>query len=422
MKIIRGRLARNTLFTTGILGARMLVQAIGLLLIVRLFDPNVFGQLAAASTLAVLLGVLPTLGSGFVLMARASRDPDAFAHVWRYAWPMTLVIGLALTLAYLPLASIASGADALPLTVLAVLALTELLAMPLIGLASYALLAKERVPLSQTLQSLPYLLRAVALIPCFIIDPRVRIEAYVVLQFGAATLALLATMLTVRRILDLRGSPRMPTKVELVDGATYAGMHAVAANSTEIDKVLALRFVGAHDTGLYAAASRVLVALMMPINAMLLAALPRLFSHGHVPTLEGFLLVRRVAQLSAAWGIAAALLLMTASVFVPVLFGEAYGASGRLMFWMGFVAPFMALRFAASCVLVAIGKPMDRLVFELAGLVVIIVGIVALAPSLGPRGIVLAIGIGECVMLGIGTSMLLKRLGASVSSVGNRSS
>src|SRR6476469_838649 len=118
----KGKLARSSLTTGGILGVRVAIQALGLLLLVRLFDPSMYGRLASAGTLAVLLGLLPPMGSGFVLMARAPRGPDAAPDVWRYAWPMTLVLGCVLAIAYVPLAGLVAGEQALPVRVLVLLA------------------------------------------------------------------------------------------------------------------------------------------------------------------------------------------------------------------------------------------------------------------------------------------------------------
>lgn len=407
-----GKLARTTVWTGAILGARVVIQAAGLLLLVRLFDPAVYGRIASAATLAVLMGVLPTLGAGFVLMSRAPRDPRAAEDVWGYAWPLTCALGLALGILYVALAMAAAGTQTLPWSVLVLFAATELVCMPLIGLVSFALQSREQVPLSQVLQSLPFAMRAAAIVPCFFVVGEDRLTLYAVLQLGAAALALLATLWIAHRHIPLGGAPRLPTQRDLTEGATYAGAHLVAANATEIDKVLALRLIGAHETGLYAAASRVLIALMMPINALLLAVQPRLFHHAHLPSRRGRRLVSLVVVLAFAWGIAAAVALVVLGMFVPRLFGQDYAESARIMGWMAWMAPLMGARFAIGCVLMAIGGGLDRLAFELTGILVAIGGLLLLGPQWQALGIVVAMGVAEATMLALGTFMVIKRLRA----------
>jgi O-antigen/teichoic acid export membrane protein len=417
----QGKLARSSLSTGAILGGRVAIQALGLLLLVRLFDPSMYGRLASAGTLAVLLGLLPPFGSGFVLMARAPQGPDAAPDVWRYAWPMTLVLGALLALAYIPMARIVAGNQTLPVGVLSLLAVTEILAMPLVSLASFALQSRERVPLSQVVQSLPFALRAVALLPCFLVPVAMRLSAYALSQCIATIVALAISFAVTRRHFDTRGRARLPTRHELGNGATYASMHIVAANATELDKVFALRLIGAHDTGVYALASRILVAMMMPINAMLLAAQPRLFGHAHSPSDAGHRLIGMVGKSAGAWGVLASLLLLALSAIVPMVFGPEYAPSARIMRWMALIAPLMGLRMAAGTVLVTLGRPLDRLTFELAGILVMIGSLLAIGGALGSSGVVLAVGIAESVMLAIGGSMVFRRIRVQKSLVNTRS-
>jgi O-antigen/teichoic acid export membrane protein len=402
------------LATGVVLGGRVAVQAVGLLLLIRLFDPSVYGRIASASTLAVLLGLLPSVGSGFILLARAPRGPSAMEDVWRYAWPMTLALGFLLGAGFVPLAQVLADKHSLPQSVLVLMAVSEILLMPLIGLASYALLARDRVPLSQILQSLPFGLRALAIALCFFVGDDEKLFFYATSQAVATAVAVVACLAIASRHFELAASPRLPTKSEISEGATYSAMHIVSANATELDKVFAIRLLGAYETGIYAAAGRVMVALMMPINAMLLAVQPRLFGHAHAPSESGHRLISTVGKLAAAWGVFAAVVLLALSAAVPALFGPEYAASAALMRWMALVAPLMGMRFAAGSVLVALGRPLDRLTFELAGILVTIAGLLAFAPFFGARGMVLAVGIAECVMLAIGCTMVLKRIRAEV--------
>ena len=412
MRMMQGRLARSSLQTSVVLGLRVVTQAATLLLVVRLFDPQVYGNLVAAGTLAVVLGILPSLGSGYVLMARTPGNAGATAEVWRYAWPMTTLFGLLLLAGYLPAAHLLGGHDALPWHVLFWLGATELLLMPFTMLLSHALQARERVPLSQLVQWVPLGLRVLAVLPCFLVPAGERLGLYALLQFAASLLGLLAAFWIATRHVTLAWRPRRPAPQELREGASYAAMHLVAANTSEIDKIMAVRVVGAHDAGLYNAMARVMVAMVMPVLAMLASAQPRLFQHAHAPGPQGRHLIRVLASIAAAWGVASCALLMLCSPLLPLLLGPAYAETARLMPWVALTAPFLALRFAAGTVLVALGRPLERVIYELVGIGLLVLGILVLSPIWNLRGVIVATIISEAAMAMIGWWLAARRLRA----------
>lgn len=412
-RLTKGALARSSLHTTAMLGLRVVTQAAVLLLLVRLFDPQIYGNLVAVSSLAVVLGILPSLGAGFVLMARTPGDINASAEIWRYAWPMTALLGFVLLACYLPAAHYLGGADALPWAVLFWLGAAELLMAPFTLLLSQALQARERVPLSQLVQWLPLGLRIFAVLPCFALPDADRLVAYALLQALAAALGLLAGLWITRRHVALDWRPRCPRMQELRDGASYSAMHLVAANSSEFDKIVAVRAVGAHAAGIYTATARVMAALVMPVVAMLLAAQPRLFQHAHAPTAQGRRLIAVIAVIAASWGVASGMLLALCSPLLPWLFGAAYADSARLMPWVALTAPFLALRFAAGTVLVALGRPLERVAFEVGGVALLALGILTLVPMWHVRGIVAAVIVSEAAMAAIGWWLVRRRLRAA---------
>ncbi len=399
---MRGKLARSSLQTGVLLGLRVLTQAAVLILLTRLLGPQTYGEFAAAASLAVVLGILPNLGSGYVMMARAPRGQDAVGEIWRYAWPLTVLLGLLLLIAYLPAARLFGGTTPLSWSVLCYLGATELLVTPFTMLLSFALQARQRVPLSQFVQWLPLGLRLLAVLPCFLVAEAERLPAYVLLQMLAALIGLSTGFAIARREVTLHWRPRWPNKAELGQGTSYAAMHMVAANPSELDKVLAVRLVGEHDAGVYAATTRVMGALVMPVIAMLLAAQPRLFEHAHQPTDQGNQLIRVIALLALGWGLLCWLLLSLCSPFLPWLFGPRFAAMVPLMPWLAVVAAPLSMRLAAGTVLVALGRPLERLSFELSGIVVLVIIMSLLAPILGVRGLGLALLTSESSMALVG--------------------
>src|SRR5690606_25434202 len=141
---VKGRLAQSSLQTGLVLGLRVGTQAIVLVLLARLLGPGLYGNFAAAASLAVVLGLIPNLGAGFVMLARGARDESGIAAVWRYAWPMTGLLGLLLLALYVAAASFITDPP-LPVHVLLLLGAAELLFTPFTLLLSFALQARDKV-------------------------------------------------------------------------------------------------------------------------------------------------------------------------------------------------------------------------------------------------------------------------------------
>lgn len=410
---MRGRLVRSSLQTGVMLGLRVATQAVVLVLLTRLLGPYVYGNFAAVASLAVILGLLPSLGAGFVMLARGTHDETGIADVWRYAWPMTVVLGLLLLLVYVVAAS-AITRPSFSVLILLTLGAAELLLTPFTMMLSFALQARERVPLSQFVQWLPLGLRMLALAPCFWLPDSLRLQGYVSLQFIASLAGFVLGLRISQRHVRLDWRPRWATRREIFQGASFAAMHLVAANPSELDKVIATRAVGADDAGIYAATSRVMSATVMPVIAMLLAAQPRLFRHAHEPTQQGHRLIVLVAVLALAWGSLSGIVLALLSPLLPVLFGASFAATSQLMPWLAAAAPFLSLRLAAGVTLVAQGHPAQRIVFEVSGILVLVAGILVFAPFFGTRGIAIALVAAEFCMASVGWWLVHRQLRSSL--------
>ena len=95
-----GNVAKNTIKTGGLLGGRVITQAISLILLSRLLGTELYGGFVAIATLAVVMGTLPNLGAGYLMMSLKVKREDAVTFIWRFAWPLTLFIGSILLIIY----------------------------------------------------------------------------------------------------------------------------------------------------------------------------------------------------------------------------------------------------------------------------------------------------------------------------------
>lgn len=399
-------LLRSGLLTGGVLGLRIVTQALTLVLLTRLLGPLVFGSFAAAASLAVVMGILPNFGAGFVMMARASRGSAAVDDVWRYAWPMTVMLGVVLLGIYLPLAQLLGGEYALPWLLLLGLAVTELVLMPMCSMLSFVLQAHDRVPVSQLVQLIPLGLRTLAVIPCFAFEGAERLQMYVLLQSVATVGGVVAGVSITSSMVALSWRPRLASWSEIKEGGSYSVMHIVAANPSELDKMVAVRLVGAFDAGIYVAGTRVMGAVVTPVLAMLLAAQPRLFRYADMELLHLRRLIGKLVLYAMGWGLACCVLLTVSGNWLVKLFGNSFSGIESMMGWLAIVAIPLSLRLTAGAVLVAIGRPLARVGFELCGIGMLVVGMILFAPTWGVKGMTAALFVSESSMVLTGWWMI----------------
>ncbi|QDE38791.1 lipopolysaccharide biosynthesis protein [Luteibacter pinisoli] len=399
-------LARSSFRTTAMLALRLLTQAVTLVAITRWLGPGRYGEYIAVASLAIVLSLIPNLGSAYVLMAREARMPGEGIDVMRYGWVLSLVFGTLLTASFPSVAQLTTHSR-FTWVDLWLIGATELMATPLILLLSGALQARHKVATGQGIQWIPLALRGCLAGTCLVAGDAITFHAFVCWQAVLAVAGLFAAILITSRHIPLRWSPRQPTRDEWKDGASYAAMHIVSANPTELDKILSNRLLGEHTAGIYAATSRILNAVVIPVIGMLLAAQQRLFIHGSDPGAGGRRLIRTLFVLAGAWGIVSAAGTTLCAPLLPWILGAAYADAASIMPWVALAAPFVSLRLSAGTVLVALGHPLHRMLFELLGAVLMAVLLVAGAHYAQARGMALGLACAELCMAAAGWWMVI---------------
>lgn len=399
---MRGPIARATLRTSAVLGVRLFVQAGTLLLVARMLGPHDYGAFAGVAALAVMLGTLSTFGTHIVLLAEVSRDPQRRAGVLPFALSTTLICGSLLFALYLLLATTLLGAAGIGTSVLVALGLAELILQPLLNLPGAEHQGHGRIATSQMLITLPLALRLLAAATVWLLHPVDPLRDYAWGYLGASALALLVATLSLRHPWPALRDWRLPRRAELRHAAGYAVLNLTGAGPAELDKTLALKLLPLAAVGVYAAGARVIGALTLPVIALMLAALPRLFREGQVDRTRSDRLLRWVFAAALGYSLLLAAALWVAAPLFDLLFGPRYHGLGDTIRWLTLAVPGMALRIAAGSALMALGKPWMRVGFELGGLVVLTAAAFVLAPRLALSGIPLALACSEWSMAILG--------------------
>ncbi|MEA3261632.1 MAG: lipopolysaccharide biosynthesis protein [Pseudomonadota bacterium] len=405
--MIKGPIALGTIRTSFALGLRLLIQAGTLLLVARMLGPQNFGLFAGVTSLAVLLGTLSTFGTQFVLLGEMSRDPSQRDNVLSYAIPTTLLCGLLLLVLYQALVRWILPSGAIPWQALLAIGLTEVLLQPIFGLMATEHHALGRVARAQLMRNSPLALRLLTACCIFFFSLSPALSIYAGGYLAASVLVLLLGRCCSSNEWPRWRLWRLPSFTELHYAFGYAATNASRAGPAELDKTLAVKLLSVDAAGVYAAGARVVAAVVLPITAMTLSALPRLFRDVKKPSGSKRLL-RSMYWVALLYSLALSSVLWLSAPMLETLFGQTYQGMCEVIRWLCLAVPGNALRLVGGNVLMAMGRPWFRVGFEVVGLSMLIVAGFSLVPSMGSKGMILAVVCAEWCMAAIAGAIIIK--------------
>lgn len=417
---MKGPIARGTIRTTFVLGIRLVVQAANLMLVARLLGPKEFGSFAGVAALAVILGTLSTFGMNMVLLGELSHDLGRRDQVMRYAVPGTIVGGTLLLLIYLAICVSGLREASVPLHVLLAIGITETLLQPLFSLPASIQLAMGRVAYSQILLVLPLALRLTAAAAIFFAGFEQPLTAYAYAYLTASVISLALAVLGLNGSWPSLGKWRMPCKAELRQAAGYAALNITTASPAELDKTLATKLLPLAESGIYAAGARVISAATLPIIAMILSALPRLFKDGQSEPARTKPLLRMIFGAAFAYSVLVSAGLWYLSPVIVWMFGTKYQGIEHMLHFLIFAVPGMALRMTAGSVLMALGKPWMRAGFEIVGLIILVAAAAILTNIIGNVGMPLALFCSEWGMAFLGITFTINMMRSRTGDASNQ--
>lgn len=403
-----GPIAKSTIKTTFVLGLRLVVQAGTLLCVARMLGPEQFGAFAGVAALAVLMGTFATFGTHLVLLGEVSKAPGRRTEVLAYAVPTTLITGCLLFALYLQILHVGFSNLGLPLAAMACIGLTEMLILPLFLLPATEQLALEKTAQSQLLVVTPLAMRMLAALVVMLAGPEYPLSIFAGLYLGTAVAALVMMKLyksdSWLRIQDWH----LPRLGQLKHSSGYATLAMTAAGPSELDKMLAVKLMPLGASGLYAAASRVIGATVLPVTALLLSAMPKLFRASNQKSDQTDNLTYWIFLAVFIYSLALSTLIWGSSPLIAALFGKRYAGLDETIGWLCLSIPALALRYTAGSVLITMNAPWMRAGFEVIGVFVLILAAIAIAPQSGVYGMPVALACSEWVMAISGAAMIIK--------------
>ena len=403
MRLLNGPIARGTIRTGAVLGVRLVIQAATLLVLAVALGPSGFGLYAGLGAMAVLFGTLATFGTHLTLLRDVSRDNERVNETLRTALGTSAILGPVLLVLYLSLAgTLLAVPEELGWVVLC-FGSAELLFQPFLLVSAMERHGKGHVARSQVLLIQPLLLRLLVAVIIATTRPSNVLEWYAIGHLLAVVLPVASVFQTAGRLWRRPWEWRVARPDQWSELAGYGVMNASAHGLVELDKMLATRLLSLGAAGVYAAASRIVGALVLPVIAMVLAAMPRLFREQDN---SGSGLRRWLFVVAGVYGIGAGVLMFVAAPWVSILLGPHYKGVADMIRTLSLAAPAMSLRATAMNVLTTLEKPWLRIGSELVGWVCVVVLAILLTGPYGIMGLVAAVIAVEC-LLAVGSILLV---------------
>lgn len=386
-----GRIARNTAHASSWSGVRIALQAASLVLMARVLGANGYGALAGSIALFMVCGQFTGLGSGIALVRHVARGGEMRAR-FAATERTYLLSGTALTLLAIP-PSLSLLGSLVPATALALLAIAEILVAPTLLPLVYRYQAEERLFLSSAIGTLAPIARLAAIASMAALGLR-NVTSFAQLYLVWLILTVVVTLYSAWP----RGKAVTTdtTRQAIREGLPYAVSGLALTAGSELDKTVLLRLAGEAVTGPYAAAYRIASAATLPVNALVLAASPRLFRS---PSADNTRLAATMLMVVLSYATLAAIAVWLLAPFAPWLLGHGFDNATPLLRALCLIILTGSLRQYVTALLTTRDLQVSRNMIEIGGVCTTLIMLTILVPSFGAYGAVFAVAISDTAVI-----------------------
>lgn len=386
-----GGLARGTLAVLGWNIARLAAQLAWVVLMARSLGVDAYGTFSGIAGLALALSGFAGAGLGLRMYQDVAREPVMFGERWAQAARALAWSSLLLWLGFVVIGAVAF--EEVPASLLAIIALAELVGTPMVVHVAFAYAAHGRVAQAAAAPVAMSLARVAAVLALPWVAEGADLHAYVMLHAVATIGTASAQWAWCKHRLAPKCDGTTLDANALREGVRLSSIWASGLALSSLDKAMALREGGAAVAGHYTAANRFASLMALPVDALVTAAMPRLFRAGAGQMVHP----RLIAWLLAAtlgYGLLAAGLLWVGAGWLPRLLGPDFAPAVPALGVLALYVPAYCLRSLGANILLGFGRVRWRLVSELGALVLMVALMVAWTPH-GAVGAAWAVVIAE---------------------------
>ena len=393
-----GRLGKNTIAGTVGLSVRAVLQAAYLLILSRWLGAEGYGLFAGSVALMTLCAPVANWGSLLFVTRHIAHDRRRSGAIWATALTQIGVMGGLVALGMLALSAMLP--QRLPLAPMLMLAISELIMLPVTWAATSQCYALERGAASAVAVCLGSVGRVLTVFLVVAGGVAATPTHAAIAHFAGSALAVTAAVVLVARV---DGWPqwqsRMRLRESLREGTPYAVSNVAGSGYQEIDKFLMLQSLGAAVVGPYTVAFRVVSIFLMPVTALISASLPRLMARAG--SSDGQRTYRAMLLSGVGYGVLAGAVILLVGPWMPRIFGSDYAPATHYLGLLALWPPLFALRHSLATHLTTHHRQATRSCVEMGGLGVVLVLNLLLLPRIGAEAAVLALLGAEVLVAGV---------------------
>jgi len=373
-------------------GIRMLCLAAWIIVGARVLGADNYGLFSGTVGTASALAGLVGLGGGMLMYQYAAADRSRFARYWKQCLLLCVISAGPLSLVFYLL-----SAGLLSWPALCLIALSEIVAFPFVTNAAFALSANDRMGWSAALPALNALLRLAAICIFSALPASADLTAYLALHLAASACSALLALLAVRCLLTPGPAKARISRSDLMHGSGHAVAWSSSVGVTTLDKSFVLHAGGSAVAGQYSVVYRIAAVIAMPLDSMVLSAMPRLF-RAQRNNVQYRHLVISMLLAALSYGAIASIALSYGARLLPHLIGIEFTAAIPGLQWMGLFVTTYSLRLIGCNTLIGRGWKLRRFLVEAIGLTLMAVLSRLWIPVYGLQGAVWMIITAESVM------------------------
>lgn len=346
-------------------GARLGAQLLWVLLLARELGASSYGAFSGVIALALAMSGFAGLGQGLRMYQDAARAPQLLADRWRQASRVLIWSGAGLAVIFMVVArEMFMGAA---WSLLTAVAISELIFAPILSQVAFAYASRSWMGRAAAVPVMLSVMRILAVVAMALLPGGTSIGTYAWLHLLATAVTAAVLCVTCVRELGIGNVDRGLDRSDVWAGLGFSAIQASGQALGSMDKAFALRWGGEALAGNYVAAYRFISVAVLPVDSLMMAALPHLFRAGTGRTKAGRMLLA-LAVATGGYGILMGGAVWWAAGLLPWLLGPSFGAALAAAQMLAVYVPLYCLRTLGTNALLGFGWKRWRFGCELLAL------------------------------------------------------
>lgn len=391
-----GTLAKSSVSVMFWSGARLASQLVWVLLLARKLGASSYGTFSGIASLALAMSGFVGFGLSLRMYQDTARNPELFSARWRQALQASALTGVGLAALFFVMALAMFQTTDWPL--LLAIALSELMLAPIVALVANAYAAHGLMGPAAATPVLLSCARIIAVLALYLFPANVSTDTYGWLHVLATGFAAFALLWGCSRRLDIKQAHETLRWRDIKAGLGFSAVQASGLALGTLDKSFALRWGGDITAGRYVAAYRFVSVAVLPVDSLMMVAMPHLFRAGVKRDQASIPLLTALAVATGGYGIVMGVLVWWGADLVPWLLGATFIGTQAAVQMLAVYVPLYCMRTLGGNILLGFGWKRWRFICEMLALVCMLVVAAWRIPAAGLSGAVSALLSAEIVL------------------------